>query len=243
MTRRLPATFGPDSRNRLEAATAPGIEGALAALETFYFAFNQRDPDVFARVWTQDALAQLNNPLGGILRGGEAISALHDKLFHGPARVTVIVDGREVPLRTRTSRYFRYEDGRWAQFHHHGSIDDAEELAAYQAASRADGSPGDGARRARNSRARTWGSRTGRWDSRARAWDSRQVGVRSPGLVNSRVAEMRAVPSGSPRSSRWLRIVASTERYLRPARRSASLRSLTISGNSDSAPASNRPVV
>ncbi|AIJ24201.1 hypothetical protein [Amycolatopsis methanolica] len=108
MTRRLPATFGPDSRNRLEAATTPGIEGALAALETFYFAFNQRDPDVFARVWTQEALAQLNNPLGGILRGGEAISALHDKLFHGPARVTVIVDGREVPLRTRTSRYFRY---------------------------------------------------------------------------------------------------------------------------------------
>ncbi|MFJ8818606.1 YybH family protein [Amycolatopsis thermoflava] len=160
MTRRLAAAFGPDSRNRLDAATAPGIEGALAALETFYFAFNQRDSDVFARVWTQDALAQLNNPLGGILRGGEAISALYDKVFHGPARVTVtfgdiveyagdghalfagretgsyVVDGREVPLRIRTSRYFRYEDGRWAQFHHHGSIDDAAELAAYQAAIR-----------------------------------------------------------------------------------------------------------
>ncbi|MGW4592793.1 YybH family protein [Amycolatopsis thermoflava] len=160
MTRRLAATFGPDSRNRLDVATAPGIEGALAALETFYFAFNQRDSDVFARVWTQDALAQLNNPLGGILRGGEAISALYDKVFHGPARVTVtfgdvveyagdghalfagretgsyVVDGREVPLRIRTSRYFRYEDGRWAQFHHHGSIDDAAELAAYQAAIR-----------------------------------------------------------------------------------------------------------
>ncbi|WP_431907973.1 YybH family protein [Amycolatopsis thermoflava] len=160
MTRRLAATFGPDSRNRLDVATAPGIEGALAALETFYFAFNQRDSDVFAKVWTQDALAQLNNPLGGILRGGEAISALYDKVFHGPARVTVtfgdvveyagdghalfagretgsyVVDGREVPLRIRTSRYFRYEDGRWAQFHHHGSIDDAAELAAYQAAIR-----------------------------------------------------------------------------------------------------------
>ncbi|MEU0469674.1 nuclear transport factor 2 family protein [Amycolatopsis sp. NPDC006131] len=160
MTRHLAATFGPDSRNRLDAATAPGIEGALAALETFYFAFNQRDSDVFARVWTQDALAQLNNPLGGILRGGEAISALYDKVFHGPARVTVtfgdvveyagdghalfagretgsyVVDGREVPLRIRTSRYFRYEDGRWAQFHHHGSIDDAAELAAYQSAIR-----------------------------------------------------------------------------------------------------------
>lgn len=160
MTRRLAATFGPDSRNRLDAATAPGIEGALAALETFYFAFNQRDSEVFARVWTDDALAQLNNPLGGILRGGTDIAALYDKVFHGPARVTVtfgdvveyagdghalfagretgsyVVDGREVPLRIRTSRYFRYEDGRWAQFHHHGSIDDAAELAAYQAAIR-----------------------------------------------------------------------------------------------------------
>ncbi|GHF28266.1 hypothetical protein GCM10017786_72940 [Amycolatopsis deserti] len=160
MTRRLAATFGPDSRNRLDAATAPGIEGALAALETFYFAFNQRDSEVFARVWTDDALAQLNNPLGGILRGGTDIAALYDKVFHGPARVTVtfgdiveytgdghalfagretgsyVVDGREVPLRIRTSRYFRYSGGRWAQFHHHGSIDDAAELAAYQAAVR-----------------------------------------------------------------------------------------------------------
>ncbi|MDQ0380814.1 YybH family protein [Amycolatopsis thermophila] len=160
MTRRLESTFGPDSRNRLDAAATPGAEGALAALETFYFAFNQRDLDVFAQVWTGDALAQLNNPLGGILRGGPEITALYDKVFHGPARVTVtfgdiveyageghalfagretgsyVVDGREVPLRIRTSRYFRYENGRWAQFHHHGSIDDPGELAAYQAAVR-----------------------------------------------------------------------------------------------------------
>ncbi|MFE0022473.1 YybH family protein [Amycolatopsis sp. NPDC059021] len=161
MPQHLALSFGPDARERLSEATRPGREGALAALESFYFAFNHRDLDVFRRVWTTHPLAQLNNPLGGVLRGGEAIAALYDKVFTGPARVTVtfgdIVEytgddhalfaGREtgeyrvgdapaVPLAIRTSRYFRYEEGRWAQVHHHGSIDDAGALAAYQAAIR-----------------------------------------------------------------------------------------------------------
>ncbi|WP_027940698.1 YybH family protein [Amycolatopsis taiwanensis] len=159
MTRHLDLSFGPESRNRLDAAGEPGIDGALAALESFYFAFNNADLDAFGRVWTTHPLAQLNNPLGGILRGGSAITALYDRVFHGPARVTVTfgdiveyaseghaifagretggysVDGSEtVPLSIRTTRYFRYEDGRWSQFHHHGSIDDAAALAAYQSA-------------------------------------------------------------------------------------------------------------
>jgi hypothetical protein len=45
-------------------------------------------------------------------------------------------DGTAVPLRIRTTRYFRYEGGAWRQFHHHGSIDDAEALAAHQRAVR-----------------------------------------------------------------------------------------------------------
>ena len=158
MTRHLDNSFGSASRNRLDEASSLGTDGALAALETFYFAFNNRDLDVFAQVWTSDPLAQLNNPLGSILRGGEAITALYDRVFHGSAQVTVtfgdIVEyagdthtlfagretgeykdasGRLVPLSIRTTRYFRYESGRWAQFHHHGSIDDADALAAYQA--------------------------------------------------------------------------------------------------------------
>jgi len=161
MTRHLDVTFGLDARDRLTDAARPGHEGALAALESFYFAFNQRDLDVFRRIWTADPLAQLNNPLGGILRGGDAITALYDKVFHGPARVSVtfgdiveysgedhaVFAGREtgeyrvgdspaVPMSIRTSRYFQYENGRWVQVHHHGSIDDAEALAAYQAAIR-----------------------------------------------------------------------------------------------------------
>jgi len=161
MPRHLDETYGTDARDRLEDAADPGRVGALAALESFYFAFNHRDLDVFRRVWTADPLAQLNNPLGGILRGGDAITALYDKVFHGPARVTVtlgdiveydgeghaVFAGREtgeyrvgdapaVPLSIRTTRFFAYEAGRWVQVHHHGSIDDADALAAYQAALR-----------------------------------------------------------------------------------------------------------
>jgi MFS family permease len=51
------------------------------------------------------------------------------------------------------------------------------------------------------------------------------------GLRNSRVASTRPEPSGSSSASSALPIWASTERYFRPARRSASLRSRTISGN------------
>lgn len=83
------------------------------------------------------------------------------RIFHGPARVSVsfgdivayaderhaVFTGREtgeyrigdapaVPLSIRTTRCFRYEDGRWRQFHHHGSMDDPARLAAYQDAIR-----------------------------------------------------------------------------------------------------------
>jgi hypothetical protein len=161
MPRQLDISFGTDSRDRLDEVAHPGIDGALAALESFYFAFNSRNLDVFTEVWTEDPLAQLNNPLGGILRGGGAITELYDRVFHGPALVTVefgdiveyagdthvlfagretgeytVDDGGAVPLSIRTSRYFRYESGRWRQFHHHGSIDDADALAAYQTAIR-----------------------------------------------------------------------------------------------------------
>lgn len=55
---------------------------------------------------------------------------------------SVVFAGRETgtylgdrPLQIRTTRIFRY-DGRWQQIHHHGSIDDAEMLRAYQQAVR-----------------------------------------------------------------------------------------------------------
>ncbi|NOT84595.1 MAG: SnoaL-like domain-containing protein, partial [Methylococcaceae bacterium] len=40
----------------------------------------------------------------------------------------------EITLAIRTSRIFRKIDGRWQQVHHHGSIEDPQLLAQYQAA-------------------------------------------------------------------------------------------------------------
>ncbi|TQS28009.1 nuclear transport factor 2 family protein [Microbispora sp. KK1-11] len=151
--------YGAAARNRLDATGDPSAEGAYAALETFYYALNHRDAAVLREDWSDHPLAQLNNPLGGILRGGDAIAELYGKIFDGPVRVEVTFgdiveylgeghavfagresgtytgpDGLAVPLAIRTSRYFRYENGRWRQFHHHGSIDDPGALAAYQQA-------------------------------------------------------------------------------------------------------------
>jgi hypothetical protein len=151
--------YGREARNRLHEASDESPEGARAALETFYCAFNQRDLELLAAVWLDDPLSQLNNPLGGILQGREAIAELYDRVFHGPGRAwvqledimevitpsAVVFAGRErgefaaaadtVPLLIRTSRIMVYapEVG-WRQAHHHGSIDDPELLARYQAA-------------------------------------------------------------------------------------------------------------
>jgi hypothetical protein len=151
--------FGPDSRLRLDEATRPDRQGAVAALESFYYALTRRDLRALASVWSQDALAQLNNPLGGILRSGPAVTELYRRVFAGNVNLcvtfvdaatywwddAVVFAGREVgryhdphgaivPLTIRTTRVFGYDhgQGRWLQLHHHGSIDNPEELAAYQ---------------------------------------------------------------------------------------------------------------
>jgi ketosteroid isomerase-like protein len=153
--------FGPGARNRLAEAEQAGRDGAVAALETFYYALNQQDLAVLTAVWTNDELVQLNNPIGGILRSRTAVAELYGKVFAGGLRVrvtfgdavtywradSVVFAGREsgsyqhpehgeVPLAIRTTRIFAYDDGRWAQVHHHGSIDDPEALATYQQAVR-----------------------------------------------------------------------------------------------------------
>jgi ketosteroid isomerase-like protein len=154
--------FGPDSVNRLAEAAEQSARGARAALETFYYAWHHRDPDVIRALWSASPLAQLENPAGGTLRGGDTIAALYEKIFASPANLQMTFgdviayygesdamfagretgsytgpDGSMVPLEIRTSRYFRYTDGRWRQYHDHGSIDDADALRAYQHAVRA----------------------------------------------------------------------------------------------------------
>jgi SnoaL-like domain len=159
--------FGPGSRRRLDDATRPDRHGAVAALETFYYALSRRDLQTLAAVWSRDELAQLNNPVGGIVRSGRAVTELYRRIFTGGLALcvtfvdattywwddAVVFAGREigqyrdhdgctVPLTIRTSRVFGYDRGaeRWLQVHHHGSIDQPAELAAFQCALRSESS-------------------------------------------------------------------------------------------------------
>ena len=132
----------------------------VAALAQFYRAFNDRDLTLMAENWDHAEDVVMDNPLGGIKRGGPEISAVYERIFHSPGQVQiefhdytlyVIGDvfyavGRErgafatsstkVNLAIRTSRIFRRVGGRWRQIHHHGSIDDPQLLSAYQQAVR-----------------------------------------------------------------------------------------------------------
>lgn len=158
----LSRTYGRSAVDRRIEALEPTLEGARAALECFYFAFNQRSLDALEAIWAQGPLISLKNPLGGIMRGLDDIRALYQRIFDGPAQVwvefydvveyvgqdTVVFAGRErgeftlndrsVPLAIRTTRVFQYFGGQlgWRQVHHHGSIDDSEALARYQRAVR-----------------------------------------------------------------------------------------------------------
>ncbi|GAB3798337.1 nuclear transport factor 2 family protein [Humibacter antri] len=153
--------FGPNARNRTQEMNDPSASGAVAALETFYYALNQRDAEAMAAVWSRDGLAQLNNPVGGILRGGENAVAFYARIFASGMHLEVTFgdaitylhpgsavfagtetgtysasDAPTAPLKIRTSRFFGFDGnaGRWAQLHHHGSIDDVAALRAYQLA-------------------------------------------------------------------------------------------------------------
>jgi hypothetical protein len=53
-------SFGPGSRNRLAETHDPSVRGAEAALESFYYALNNRDREVLREDWSAHPLAQLN---------------------------------------------------------------------------------------------------------------------------------------------------------------------------------------
>ncbi|MDP2787537.1 MAG: nuclear transport factor 2 family protein [Pseudomonadota bacterium] len=51
----------------------------------------------------------------------------------GHERGHITKDGERMELRIRTSRIYQFLQGQWRQVHHHGSIDNPELLARYQA--------------------------------------------------------------------------------------------------------------
>jgi ketosteroid isomerase-like protein len=154
-------SFGADARNRLAEASTVGAAGAVAALETFYYALNHADLQTLSAVWADDDLVQLNNPVGGIIRSRTAVTDLYGRIFASGIDIHVTFsdaatylaggtaafagreigsyrgpDGDRVPIEIRTTRLFGWQPDqqRWAQLHHHGSIDSPEALAAYQSA-------------------------------------------------------------------------------------------------------------
>jgi hypothetical protein len=126
------------------------------ALTQFYRAFNTRDIVLMRENWSPSDDISMDNPLGGIKRGWPEIRRVYDRLFSGPAAITVefhnytlhlasdlfYAIGRErgrfvsattaFDLAFRTTRIFRLFDTRWRQVHHHGSIDDPALLDRYQ---------------------------------------------------------------------------------------------------------------
>ncbi len=134
------------------------LSSPYQALVQFYCAFNSGDLRMMSENWLQSADIAMDNPLGGIKRGWAEIEAVYRRIFNGPAEVYVEyydytihetaemfyavgrergyfrLGGEEITLAIRTSRIFRKNDGHWRQVHHHGSIEDPELLAKYQAA-------------------------------------------------------------------------------------------------------------
>jgi len=156
MIERARLTFGREWREQLECAARRDAE-ARGALESSFYGLNHRHLEGVGRNWSTHPLAQLNNPLGRILHGGEAIVALCERVFTGPVRVQVtfgkiveyvgadhaVFAGRQTgtyavagqsrrALSIRISRYFRYAERWWRQFDDHGSIDDPDTLRARQ---------------------------------------------------------------------------------------------------------------
>ena len=130
----------------------------LNALVEFYRAFNSRDLKLMCANWANSDEASMSNPLGGVRRGWESIQEVYSKIFTGPAEVYVEfydytihhtgimfcavgrergyfrLNGKQVELAIRTSRFYRQDCGKWHQIHHHGSIDAPALLAEYQSA-------------------------------------------------------------------------------------------------------------
>jgi ketosteroid isomerase-like protein len=79
-------------RNLLADTALPGIEGARAALETFYYAFNTRSQDLLLKIWADDDLAQLETPLVGLVSGIRAIAAVYGRMASSPVQIKTVLD-------------------------------------------------------------------------------------------------------------------------------------------------------
>lgn len=149
----LPQYNTPPPVNGSETDTS--AEHPTGALNRFYKAFNTRDEELMRDCWADSPDISMCNPLGGILRGWDALSVLYRRIFSGEAVVWVefydytlhqsedmlVFSGRErgtvtttsgtLSLAIRTTRIFVRQAGKWRLLHHHGSISNPDLLSAY----------------------------------------------------------------------------------------------------------------
>jgi hypothetical protein len=153
-------------QNLLADTAIPGIEGARAALETFYFAFNTRSANLYQQIWADDPLVQVYSPVAGMVRGSDNIALFAQRGLSGPTQIQTVVEdivayvtpelvvftGREHGVYTQGGEHeapaepaeshsicvFRFiaQQGGWRQVYHHVSLDDADQLARFQRAVR-----------------------------------------------------------------------------------------------------------
>ena len=154
-------------RNLLADTAVPDIRGALAALETFYYAFNTRSVDLLKQIWADDPLAQLVTPLVSHIRGSAGIAVAYGRMPSGPAQMQTVLDdivayiasglavftmreratlgqngehdGTSDPLEGRTSCVFRFitSQGGWRLIYHQVSLSDPDSLGRLQRGVRA----------------------------------------------------------------------------------------------------------
>ena len=155
----LAVAVSPPTATPITGRESAALKGSPhAALVEFYRALNGRDLALMQRHWAEGEEIAMDNPLGGIKRGWAEIGAVYQRVFGGPATVTVEFydytlhetpemfyavgrergaferEGTRIELAIRTSRIFRRVHGAWRQVHHHGSIENPELLARYQTA-------------------------------------------------------------------------------------------------------------
>jgi ketosteroid isomerase-like protein len=92
VARALEGVIVRGKRNLLADTSIPGIEGASAALETFYYAFNTRSVDLLRKIWADDDLAQLETPIAGHLRGIASIAAIYDSMASSMPKIETVLD-------------------------------------------------------------------------------------------------------------------------------------------------------
>jgi hypothetical protein len=114
-------------RNLLADTADPGIDGARAALETFYYAFNTRSWDLLRQIWADDTLAQLDTPLVGLVRGFAAISVIYDRMISSPVQIKTVLDNIVAYVAPGLAVFTEQERGTYTQDNENDAV--AKELS------------------------------------------------------------------------------------------------------------------